>query len=443
MRIASLACALALAACGTNNSGNGTSKDAREFVVRVENIAPWTLLKVSSQQVKTNTLMGTAAPGEIYEIRFTAGPGHSLMFATTLVEANDWFFALDPAGLPLYNNGTPISGDITNLVKLWDAGTELNQELGVGNATVLNQPSRDYGAPDPDNRVRLVTETTPAVASMIRVTLLPGTTVGQFVLRIENVSNDNTLQTSVGPKPIHIAPPVWTLSRNINTLFEADHAVPANGLGTYAETASPDLLTTTLRFERGVSTSLGRGVFLVHRDPGPLFIPESDDFGLGLEQLAEDSDESALLANLQSGDRDEAAVGALNTPVGMSSASIAAPGQAYEAHLKARPGDKLAIAMAFVASNDWFFGSPPEGIPLFLGDFPRWEDVTPDMRLFDVGTEADEELDVGLSTGVQQAMPNTGRKDGITSVREVTAERYSTLINQHIRVTLTPIEKIQ
>ena len=82
------------------------------------------------------------------------------------------------------------------------------------------------------------------------------------------------------------------------------------------------------------------------------------------------------------------------------------------------------------------------GIPLFLGDFPRCEDVTPDVRLYDLGTEYDQELDVGLDTGSQQTMPNSGRVDGKTNVREVTLDRYATPINQHIRVTLTPVDKI-
>lgn len=448
--IAAMTCALALVGCASddpNDPNGGGTGDAREFKLRIENIAPWTLLKVGSQSNIVGTMeYRKALPGEAYEIRFTAGPGHNLTFATSLIESNDWFFAPDAAGIPLYVNGQPIAGDLTSSVRLWDAGTEENQELGVGDATCGNQPSRDYGAPDPDSRVRLVTETSvggspvPAVSSMIRVTIGPGNTSDSFVLRIENVSNDSTLQTSQGTRAITISPVAWAISRHPNAFFDPDKGVRPNGLSSLAEAGNSDAVSESLRFDRGVATALGRGVFLVHRDPGPLFHIENPDLGLGLEALAEDGNEMPLLSNLDNGDREANQLGAFDTPVDATEAGAAAPGQAFEVTFTARPGDKLAIASSFVASNDWFFGSPPEGIPLFLGDIPRWEDVTPDVRLYDAGTETDEELDVGLDTGSQQAEPNTGKMDGNMTVREVTPDRYMTPVNQHIRVTLTPTD---
>ncbi len=453
--LASMTCALTLAACGADDSDDmtgGGATGAREFQLKIENIAPWTLLKTSSQSTIAGTMMaGNALPGQAYEIRFTAGPGHYLSFATMLIESNDWFFApADNKGIPLFVDGHQNVGDITSLVRLWDAGTEINQELGVGDATCGNQPMRDFGAPDPDSRVRLVTETTvgnsivPAVSSMIRVTLTKGATDDSFVLRIENVSTATTLQNSAGTSFIRISPMVWAVSRNPAALFDENAGVRPNGLGTFAETGGADNMSQMLRLERGIATSLGRGVFLVHKqaDVGPLFYLDNTDYGLGLEALAEDGDESTLLANLKTEDRDANVVGAFSTPVGATDAAAAAPGQSFEFNFKAAPGDMLAIATAFTASNDWFFASPPEGIPLFLGEFPRWEDVTPDLRLYDLGTEYDQELDVGLDTGSQQTMPNSGRVDGKTNVREVTLDRYATPINQHIRVTLTPVDKI-
>lgn len=449
--IASLTCALTLVACGADdsddnhNGGNNTGQ--REFRLLIENIAPWKLLKTGSQATIAGTMMqGNIGPGQAYEMRFTAGPGHNLMFAMSLIESNDWFFAPDPAGIPLYIDGQQVLGDITNRVRLWDAGTEENQELGVGDATCGNQPVRDYGAPDPDSRVRRVTETQvngspiPAVSSMIRVTLTAGTTPDAFVLRVENISTETTLQTSLGPRSVRVSPVAYAISRHTDTFFTEGHGVRPNGLGTFAETGNADALASTLRYDRGVATPLGRGVFLVHRDPGPLFYIDNADYGLGLEALVEDGDERPLLANLGGEGRDSSVVGAFDTPVGMTSPAAAAPGQSFEVTFKASPGDRLAVATSFMASNDWFFASPLEGIPLFLGDIPRWEDITPDIRLYDLGTESDEELDVGPNTGTQQTMPNSGRPDRVTTVREVTQDRYSTPINQHLRLTLTPVE---
>jgi hypothetical protein len=394
-------------------------------------------------------ISGNIAAGQGYEIRFTAGPGHYLSFAQQLVESNDLFLApADPAGIPLYANGQRVLGDITHLVRLWDAGTEVNQELGVGNATCANQPTRDFGAPDPDSRVREFNDSyianypVPAVASMVRVTLSAGTGPDSFVLTFANVSNDTTLQNSTGFHSVRLSPVVWAVSRNPNAFFDPGSAVRPNGLGTFAETGLADNMSQMLRLEKGVATSLGRGVFMVHKEPGPLFYIDNTDYGLGLEALAEDGDEAGLLANLKSTDRGATVAGAFSTPVGAIGASAAAPGQSFSFRFKAAPGDKLAIATSFTMSNDWFFGSTMDGIPLFLGDIPRWEDVTSDLHLYDLGTETDQELDVGLDTGTQQGMANQGRADGKTTVREVTLDRYATPVNQHIRVTLTPTDKL-
>lgn len=450
--IACMTCALTLVGCSDDDSSdqdNNNSTDAREFQLSIENIAPWKVLKAGSQGTIAGTMIqSNASPGQAYEVRFTAGPGHRLMFASSLIESNDWFFAPDAAGIPLYVDGKQKLGDITSDVRLWDAGTEINQELGVGDATCGNQPTRDFGAPDPDSRVRIVTATSvagspiPAIDAMVRVTLVKGNTDDSFVLRIENVSTDTTLQTSLGARSVRISPVAYTISRHPNALFTENNGAPPNGLHSLAESGLADAVSSALRYERGVATSLGRGVFLVHREPGALYYIDNADYGLGLEALVEDGDEQVLLANLRTMDRDSTAVGAFTTPVDASDAGAAAPGQSFVFRFKARPGDKLALASSFTAANDWFFGSPLDGIPLFLGDIPRWEDITPDFRLYDLGTESDEELDVGLNTGVQQAAPNSGRADRVTTVREVTMDRYQTPTNQHLRVTLTPTDKL-
>ena len=147
--LASIACALPLAACSDGNdlSGGMPATTARELSLRIENVAPWTVLKTSTQRVKTSGVEGIADPGEAYEVRFTAGAGQKLSFAAPLQEANDWFFAPSPGGIPLYDNGVAIGGDITSQIFLWDAGTEADEEPGVGGSTCANQTNRDDGAP--------------------------------------------------------------------------------------------------------------------------------------------------------------------------------------------------------------------------------------------------------------------------------------------------------
>lgn len=445
-------CALALAACGGDVDDGHMHPDddapvAREFTLRVENIAPWTVLKASAQRAKTTLVEGNAGPGEAFEIRFTAGAGHSVSFAAMLSESNDWFFAPDPAGIPLYINGVPSSGDVTSYVRLWDAGTEADQEPGVGDATGVNQTTRDAGTPDADRRVRLVPDTMtlssgtmfarPAVDSMIRVTLTPNVD-RQFTLRIENRSTETTLTTSAGTRAIHVSPVAWAVHRVPGALFDADAEPRDNGLEMLAEAGQPDSISSALRYHRGIATPLSRGVFVVHRGAAPLFALGAPDPGRGFERLAEDGDATPIASWLQSAGAQMTTVGTLDTPVGVEAPGAAAPGQAYEVTFVAEPGDKLSFATMFAASNDWFFAPSPDGIELFLDNQPRWGDVTSEVRLYDLGTENDEELDIGPNTAPQQSAPNTGRVDRITEIREVTIDRYEVPEVLHLRVTLTP-----
>lgn len=76
---------------------------------------------------------GPLLPGDSYIVEFTSAPGHYLDFATMLVQTNDWFFGPQASGIALFDEeGAPISGDITDQVVLWDAGTEVDQTPGVG-----------------------------------------------------------------------------------------------------------------------------------------------------------------------------------------------------------------------------------------------------------------------------------------------------------------------
>ena len=76
---------------------------------------------------------GPIGPGGAYEFTFTATPKTRLYFTTMFGQSNDLFYAPDEAGIALFDGkGNPISGDITDQLILWDAGTEVNEEVGVG-----------------------------------------------------------------------------------------------------------------------------------------------------------------------------------------------------------------------------------------------------------------------------------------------------------------------
>jgi hypothetical protein len=440
--------ALALGACGDDETVTdigGDVDESRDFQVRVENIAPWTVKTAGAQEMQPDETFGPIEPGEFFIIRFSGNAGHNLAFAAMFGESNDWFFSPGPEGIPLYVEGQPLTGDVTSYVRVWDAGTELDQEPGVGDATGTNQPQRNFGEADPDPTVREVPETVtladgstftrPDVASMIRVTLELGNDQ-VFTMRVENVSSSTTLVTSRGTRGVTISPVAYAVSRNANVLFEPGQPARDNGLEDLAEGGGAYPLSNSLRYERGVATPLSAGVFVLHTSPAPLFTVGAADYGTGLERLAEDGNQVPLRDALAA----SPPAGVIESGELVTATGAAAPGAAFEFVVHAEPGDNLSFATMFGMSNDWFFGTGPDGIALFSADgVPRWGDVTSEVVLYDLGTETDEELDVGPNTGTQQPAPDTGRADNTAVVREVSVESYEPLEVQHLRVTVTPL----
>jgi hypothetical protein len=442
----------ALGACDAVTSAPNVT-DPSTFTLRIENVAPWTVLKSAVQATKVDGTGGGAGPGAAFEITFTAGRGQKLSFASMLGQSNDWFFAPGPQGLSLYNeDGNPIAGDITEQIRLYDAGTEIDQEPGVGNATGPRQAAPDAGAPDPIALVRELgqivtltdgsTFTLPPISSMIRVTLTPGAN-NQFVLRIANVSTGTTLVTSQGTSGVGVSPPVWALHVMDAPLFSLDQADRGHGLEQVAESGGTANLVSSLQALTGAATPISPGVFAIHQEPEPLYALGLADLGLGLESLAEDGDGAALLASIQSnaGLSLSTRAGSYDVPVGAVQKSPARPGDAFELTVTGIPGDHVSFASMFGMSNDWFFATRPEGIALFDEQgLPTQGDVTGLIALYDAGTELDQELAIGSATGPQQTGQNTGAPDPVAQVREVPVSVHPFPASAHLRVTLVPAE---
>ena len=84
---------------------------------------------------------GPALPGSSYSFSFEAIPGDYLSFATMFVQSNDWFLAPSSSGISLFDGDMPVDGDLTDLIGLWDAGTEVDETPGDG----ANQAPRQAG----------------------------------------------------------------------------------------------------------------------------------------------------------------------------------------------------------------------------------------------------------------------------------------------------------
>ena len=116
-----------------------------------------------------------------------AKPGDRLSIADMMMETNDWFFATNPEGVELFPKGAAISGDITNSIGLFSAGTEVNYETGAGkdqgprqNVPNMGESRSEavYTLVSPADMKMDVTPVTegwslPKVASNIKVTITP------------------------------------------------------------------------------------------------------------------------------------------------------------------------------------------------------------------------------------------------------------------------------
>jgi len=114
-------------------------------------------------------------PGHWFEFYVVANPDQKLYFTTMFGQSNDWFYST-PSGIALFDaSGKPTGGNVTSKVQIYDAGTEADQELGIGSTQGPRQPHPRYGPDDPNPLVR-VAITDPRfvdVAKVMRVTVAP------------------------------------------------------------------------------------------------------------------------------------------------------------------------------------------------------------------------------------------------------------------------------
>ncbi len=405
------------------------SRQIQSFTVRIENVSVPNAFFASGAFGS-----GPAFPGEEYSFSFNAAPGMALSFATMFVQSNDLFFAPGEAGIPLYDaNGNPKSGDITAYVDLWDAGTEVNEEPGVGPNQAPRQSGPNTGITENGN-VRLVDDgyTYDAVEDVIKVTLEAnyGSSTG-FKVTIANVSGDASL-----PSPL--APGNFVIHTMDAPLFTVGAPDRGQGLEGVAEDGNNAALTAYLDENSGLNTPFSPGLWAVQRAGfTPLFEVGVPDNGKGLEGIAEDGNPVNLLRSF----RNDAGVKysrVFNTPAGAGGPAPIFPGEAYEFEVPARAGDYLQFATMFIQSNDLFVGPAPEGIALFdQSGNPISGDVTEYVELWDAGTEVNEFPGAGPNQAPRQAGPNTGITEN-GNVRLADDGYTYPELSEVIKITITP-----
>ena len=315
---------------------------------------------------------GPALPGHSYKFSFHAGPNHKLSFATMYGWSNDGFYAPGGDGIGLYDGQIPIPDkDITSEIILWDAGTEMNQMPGSANM---------HNGDDTDGIVQLMSAVGDGydygtVSTNLKVTLHSDGN-SMFTVTIDNLGGSTT----------PISPVVWVVHTTSNPLFEAGMPDKGKGLENVAESGNAGPLGSYLSLNSGYVSPIAPVLWVIHdKNDMPIFMRNTPDKGLGLEQLAETGNPSVLNTSLMNANYN---TGFYNMPDGAGAPGPLLPGAKYTFSFDAKPGQYLSIASMLGNSNDTFFAFGDSGIKLTFGNATK--DITNEVMLWDAGTEVNE-----------------------------------------------------
>lgn len=351
----------------------------------------------SKPLVQSGTFKGTGTPPVIFpgqSVSFTisAAKNQRLTFATMYGWSNDLFFAPANPGIQLYeNDGTPIVGDVSAAVKLWDNGTRVNQAPGMSvthpgtsEATVKNIKEvtgmDDYG-------------NTYLPASQLMKVSLAYNGNSMFTVTIMNNSGGTANETPFSPG-------VWAISyvAGGNLLLPepiySSGKPTANGLTAIAEAGDNAAMSAYLTEETGIFTPLSPVLVVVYRgSANPFYKTGENDRGEGLKELAQKGNADILAAALKTKS------GVKNVYVLKESASTVllpridgADGGKVSQLLSIVPGDRIAIATMYGFSNDWFFATTGNDI-----DATQKGDVSAAIGLFDDGTAVNQFPGAGIT----------------------------------------------
>lgn len=352
---------------------NSELKHDGTYTVTVENVSKnYSFFESGVSSIPEGaSAAGPAHPGESFKFSFHAGPNHKLSFATMYGFSNDGFYAPDGNGISLFSDPvTPVTGEITSQVMLWDAGTEMNQMPGTGNM---------HDGADSDGVVQLMSAVGDGydygnVATNLKVTLdYDGNSM--FTVTVENLEGSTTA----------ISPVAWVVHSTGNPLFEAGMADFGKGLEDLAETGNASPLGAYLHWKSGYVSPVAPVLWVLHdKKDHPIFLKGTPDSGKGLETLAETGNPEPLYNSLVAAGY-EAGFQSMRTD---GSSGPLFPGQKYMFTINGHAGQSLSIASMLGASNDIFFSTGDEGIKLSNG--VAGMDLTHFIELYDAGTEINE-----------------------------------------------------
>ena len=387
------------------------------FTVTIENVSkPYRYFAAGGQFIPDGTSSaGPAFPGQSFTIKFHAGKGHRLSFATMYGASNDLFYGPSDEGISLFDsNGTPTTGNITGLISLWDAGTEVNHAPASG------EDGADESVPiksvrNTDNVMDGFTYNN--VETNVEASLAYDG-VSEFTLTIKDLPGSST----------PLSPVAWVVHYdNQHPIFTEGKKDYGKGLEALAETGNATPLSEHLIKRSGYVSPIAPGVWVLHKKgQRPIFTEGQPDYGDGLEMLSEVGDPTTEYNSLLAQGYE---TGVYNIPYGASAPGPIFPGDSYTFTINANPGDYLSFASMLGKSNDLFFAAEDMGVRLFEGNKPVSDVITCQVKLWDAGTEVNEYPGAGIHQG-------PGGIDESKNVMEVNDEFMWPKASQVIKVTI-------
>lgn len=373
-----------LGACKKTSTAPTESK-----TITVENVLQ------SAPLVESGTFQGTGSPalilpGQSVTIKFSAAKGEALSFATMYGWSNDLFFAPANPGIQVYDStGTPIQGDVSAQVRLWDNGTRVNQAPGANvqhPGVAESKNITEVNGTDAQGNTYL-----PA-SSLVKATLMYDGN-SYFTLTLENISGGTANETPLSPG-------VWTVSYIVGGTLQdpmplyASGQPTANGLTSIAEMGNNTPLSTYVSGITGIFTPLSPILVVIYNGiDNPIFTTGQYDAGKGLTPLAQKGNADTLAAYLKTlpGVKSVYVLPAPQTKVLLPMIGDAA-GSVVSQQLSVTPGDRLAIATMYGFSNDWFFATSGNGV-----DATITGDLSSSIGLYDDGSAIEQFPGAGIT----------------------------------------------
>lgn len=405
--------AFVLISCDDDDDDNTIPSQVTSFRITLSNVANYLQAKSFGDAALTNT-------GDAFVTTFQATPGTYLSFANMFAQSNDWFFATNGAGIKLWDGTTPKTGDISAYLKVYDAGSEEDEEFltDFSNTvyTAPNQTVSNSGPADDDSNVR---DTGRNITNYLTANLSYDTESRTFTLTVTKADREGL------HNPGYVTPGIFVIHTQPNPIFEEGTPLRNNGLESLAEDGSPQQLYdwfhetgsdgAPLRLSSSHSPFSPGIAYTFSSEKDPFFTQgEAVKPNSGLEELSEDGNISVALEYLTND--------GINAVASHETAPVL-PGESLTFSLDATPGDKLGFSTMFVQSNDWFIAFNNNGIELFNTDgTPKsGTDYSIQAYLYDAGTETDEPVGFGAYQAPRQSQANTGTADSNSLIRRVGA----------------------